>query len=150
MADAHTLVERKLKQDINAKNKMRRDLEKSMSLIRQLNEKKRKCKNHRNISSYNSTIKRHRKKVEQLRGELLQKNEDLEKRIRKEMEYSEKEVEEFKIQLEKEIREMEEAGSKLERIKTVQDKLNNTEEFLNLLERTTLKSLKKIYFLLIR
>lgn len=128
MADIHTTVERRLKKDIIAKNIIRRDLEKIMFLIRRLSEKLRKCRNHRNISRYNSTIKRQRKKVAQLRVELLQRNEDLEKRIREEMEYSEKEVQEFKTQLEKETREMAEALSKLKKIKAVREKSENIEE----------------------
>ncbi len=128
MADIHTTVERRLKNDIIAKNIIRRDMEKIMFLIRRLSEKLRKCKNHRNISHYNSTIKRQRKQVAQLRVELLQRNEDLEKRIREEREYSEKEVEGFKTRLEKETREMEEARSKLKKIKAVREKSENIEE----------------------
>ncbi len=128
MADIHTPVEKRLKRDVNAKNEIRRDLEKRVSLVRRLSEKLKKCISHQKISRYNSTIKRHRNQVEQLRVELLQSNEDLEKRIREEMKYSEKEVEEFKTRLQKETREMEEAGSKLEKIKAEREISEKTED----------------------
>ena len=75
MVDIHTTVERRLKKDVIAKNIIRRDMEKIMFLIRRLSEKLRKCKNNQKTSRYNSTIKRQRKKVAQLRFELLQRND---------------------------------------------------------------------------
>ncbi len=45
MADIHTPVEKRLKRDINAKNEIRRDLEKRVSLVRRSSEKLKKCKN---------------------------------------------------------------------------------------------------------
>lgn len=128
MADIHTPVEKRLKRDINAKNEIRRDLEKSVSLVRRLSEKLKNCRNRGKISRYNSTIKRHRNQTEQRRVEFLRSNEDLEKRIRQEMEYSEQEVEEFKTRLQKETREMEEARSKLAEIKTDREKSEKTED----------------------
>ncbi len=129
MADKHTSAERRLKRDIIVKNEIRKDLEKRMSLIRRLSRKLRKCKNRRNITRSSSTIKRHCYKTAQLRVELLQRNEDLEKRIKKEMKYSEKEINDFKTQLDKEKREMEEARSKLKRSKRNRRKLMNKRDF---------------------
>ncbi len=129
MADKHTSVEKRLKRDITVKNEIRKDLEKRMSLIRRLSRKLRKCKNRRNITRSSSTIKRHCYKTAQLRVELLQRNEDLEKRIKKEMKYSEKEINDFKTQLDKEKREMEEARSKLKKVKTKSEKTDEQEGF---------------------
>ena len=146
MVDIHTPVEKRLKRDINAKNEIRRDLEKRVSLVRRSSEKLKKCKNHQKTSRYNSTIKRHRIQVEQLRVELLQSNEDLEKRIREEMEYSEKEVEEFKTRLQKETKEMEEARSKLEKIKAarkISEKTEDQEDLARKTARATIRLLRE-------
>ena len=122
MADEHTALERRLKTDINRKNRIRRDMKKSMSPIRCWTEKLARCKNLQRRSRYTSSIKRHREEVERLRVELLRMDGDLEKRIKGEMEYSEKEVEEFEAQLKKEIKDMEEARAKLEKVKANRSK----------------------------
>ena len=128
MPRTHTPVERRLKADIIGKNIVRRDLERSTFLIRRSREKLRKCRNHRHASRYGSTVRRHQRRIEELRVELLQRNADLEKRIMQEMKYSENEVEEFKTQLKKEIEEMEEARSGLAKIKAAQKTLEKIED----------------------
>ena len=53
------------------------------------------------------------------------------------MKYSEKEVEEFKTRLQKETKEMEEAGSKLEKIKAEREISEKTEDQEDLARKTT-------------
>lgn len=99
--DAHTAKERRLKTDIIEKNVLRRELERRLSQMNRWQEELTKVKKQRKKKKLEGTIDRYQSCIEDMKKELLQLDDDLEKRIKKEMTYSEEEIKSFQKDLEK-------------------------------------------------
>lgn len=105
--ESHTAKERKLKTDIIEKNILRRDLKKKFSAINRWKKKLNQTNNLQKRKKMESSIVRYQDGIEPLMKELLHMGEDLEKRIKDEMNYSEEEITAFQTNLEKHAKELE-------------------------------------------
>ncbi|GAX62790.1 GTPase, probable translation factor [Candidatus Scalindua japonica] len=100
---AETIVEKRLKSNIAKKNSIRNEIEKYMSAVSQWKEKLADLKSFQEQTKYAASIKRYVLKIECLRIELNQMNEEMEKHIRELGKFSDSEVKEFSSKIEEEI-----------------------------------------------
>src|SRR2546426_6731567 len=101
----HTLFERRLRGDINAKNALSGEYESRIRLVRRFRGAAGKAHGRRKQKKYAMTAERLLREAESFRVEVLKRIQDLELRIRQEMRFSEQEVAAFQSQFEKEHRE---------------------------------------------
>ena len=104
----HTLFERRLRKDIDAKNALSEEYEAKIRLARRFG-KSTEGAGRRWRKKYAKTAARLISEADALRVDVLRRIQDLEPRIRQEMQFSEHEVAAFQIQFEKEHREWLEA-----------------------------------------
>lgn len=112
----HSLVERRLRADIEKRHRLRNEFKKRRSLIAKLTRKIERVKKKRLNNRYSATIERLNTETEALRYKLNEMNVDLQKRIEDEMEFSIREVQGFEEQYQKEYAGMVEAEGKLKAI----------------------------------
>jgi len=123
---SHTAKERKLKTDITQKNALRRNLEKRLSAINRWTGELSKTRNLQRRKKLEASIARYQDQVEHLKKELLNKDEDLEKRIKEERTYSEEEIKAFQSQLDRDIKAFQKTQKKLEETKKSEGKTEGT------------------------
>jgi hypothetical protein len=105
----HTAFERRLRGDIAAKNALSEEYEDKIRLARHFGESAEEAVGRRWRKKYAKTAARLLKEADTLRVEVLRRIQDLEPRIRQEMQFSDLEVAAFQAQFEKEHREWLEA-----------------------------------------
>jgi hypothetical protein len=98
----HNLVERKLKRDINFKNALRKDLVASVQQLHKWQEKLTGIQNVRKAKKLEKSVRRYADYVEDLRAFLTPMLNELETRIRTEMEFSEEEITQFREEVKEE------------------------------------------------
>ncbi|KKM86491.1 hypothetical protein LCGC14_1278420 [marine sediment metagenome] len=111
MANTDTTIIKKLKHDINQKNKTRREIEKRITAVRLWKDELESSKCFQKQKRYSASIKRYIAEIEGLRTKLNQMNEGLDKRINELGGFSVSEIKESRSQLEQEIRNMENDGN---------------------------------------
>ncbi len=111
MTDTNTIIIKKLKHDINQKNKTRREIEKRVAAVRQWKDELAGSKCFQKQKRYSASIKRYFAEIEGLRAKLNQTNEGLDKRINELGECPVSEIEESRSQVEQEIRNIETDGN---------------------------------------
>lgn len=109
-----TTIEKKLNDDILEKNTLRNEIEGCVRTVAKWRDKLADTKSFQGQTKYADSIKRFVTRIEGLRLELNQLNEEVEKSIRETGEFSDKDVKAFSSQLEKEVSDILEAdnGSK--------------------------------------
>jgi ElaB/YqjD/DUF883 family membrane-anchored ribosome-binding protein len=146
MTSTNTTTIKKLKHDINQKNKIRREIEKRIMTINLWKDELADTKSFQKQKRYSISIKRYITGIEGLRARLNQMNEDLDKCINELGEYSVSEIEKFRSQLEQEISNMETGGNlgkkKNHRSKDIKEIKNAREKLAELKGRGELQ--KKI------
>jgi len=106
MLSTDKAITKKLKHDINQKNAMRREIERLILVVKRWNENLSRSKSFQEQSRYSASIKHYIVKIDNLCSQLMQMNEDIDKRIRETGTCSTSEVEDFKSQLGKEVRDL--------------------------------------------
>ncbi len=136
MTNTNTIIIKKLKHDINQKNKTRREIEKRIAAVRLWKDELAGSKCFQKQKRYSASIKRYFAEIEGLRTKLNQMNEGLDKRINELGECSVSEIKESRSQLEQEIRNMENDGNlkekKSRRSKDVEEIKNAREKLAEL------------------
>lgn len=136
MTDTNTIIIKKLKHDINQKNKTRREIEKRITAVRLWKDELTGSKCFQKQKRYFASIKRYFAEIESLRTRLNQMNEDLDKRINELGGFSVSEIKESHSQLEQEIRNMENDGNlkekKSSRSKDIEEIKNAREKLAEL------------------
>lgn len=136
MANTDTTIIKKLKHDINQKNKTRREIEKRIAAVRQWKDELESSKCFQKQKRYSASIKRYIAEIEGLRTKLNQMNEGLDKRINELGGFSVSEIKESRSQLEQEIRNMENDGNlkekKSRRSKDIEEIKNAREKLAEL------------------
>lgn len=117
MADA--VAVRKLKDDINAKNLLRSELERYVRSVSEWKDKLADSKSFQEQTKYTASIKRYVSEIEKLRARLNRKSETVDKHIREIGKYADSEVKEFCSQLEREVRDLETSNENETKNKTV-------------------------------
>jgi len=112
----HSLVERRLRADIEERHKLRNELKKKQSVINRLTGKLECVKKKRLNNRYSATINRLNTEAHALSKKLNEIDIDLQKRIEDEMNLSESEIQDFEDRYQKEYSEMVEAEDKLKAI----------------------------------
>ncbi len=100
---AETTIEKKIKSDILEKNTLRNEIEKCAGSVSQWRDKLVNLKDFQGQAKYAASIKRYVTKIEGLRIELNQMNEEVDKNIREVGAFSDAEVKEFSSQLEQAV-----------------------------------------------
>ncbi len=98
-----SMVEKKLKSDISEKNTLRNEIEKHVHAVSKWRDKLVNMKSFQGQTKYADSIKRYVSRIESLRIELNQMNEEVDKNIRQMGKFSDADVKAFSSQLEKEI-----------------------------------------------
>ncbi|MDP6925133.1 MAG: hypothetical protein R2568_01550 [Candidatus Scalindua sp.] len=98
-----TTIEKKLNDDILEKNTLRNEIEGCVRTVSKWRDKLADMKSFQGQTKYADSIKRYVTRIEGLRVELNQLNEEVEKNIRETGEFSDKDVKAFTSQLEKEV-----------------------------------------------
>jgi len=98
-----TTIEKKLKSDIFEKNTLRNEIEKHVRTVSQWRDKLVNMNSFQGQTKYTDSIKRYVSRIESLRIELNQMNEEVDKNIREVGDFSDKDVKAFSSQLDKEI-----------------------------------------------
>ena len=106
MSNTDKAITKKLKHDINQKNAIRREIERLILVVKRWNENLSRSKSFQEQSKYSASIKHYIVKIEKLRSQLIQMNEDIDKRIRETVTCSTSEVEDFKSLLGQEVRDL--------------------------------------------
>ncbi len=132
MKNINTTIKRKLKCDINQKNKIRREIEKRIATVRLWRKELEVSKSFQKQKRYSASIKRYIAEIEGLRAKLNRMNEGLDKRINELGECSVSEIKETRSQVEQEIRNIETDGN-LKKKKSRRSK--DVEEMKNALEK---------------
>ncbi|MBO1224640.1 MAG: hypothetical protein JYX80_09420 [Candidatus Scalindua sediminis] len=136
MANTDTTIIKKLKHDINQKNKTRREIEKRITAVRLWKDELESSKCFQKQKRYSASIKRYIAEIEGLRTKLNQMNEGLDKRINELGGFSVSEIKESRSQLEQEIRNMENDGNlkekKSRRSKDIEEIKNAREKLAEL------------------
>ncbi len=91
----HNVQERKLKSDIHFKNELRRDLATSLHQLHSWQEKLHTLKNTRKEKKLNTTVARYASYIHELKQYLVPVLDDLETRIKTEMDFSKEEIAQF-------------------------------------------------------
>lgn len=121
----HNTQERKLKADIHFKNELRKDLAASLNQLHTWQEKLGEIKNIRKEKKLRTTVDRYASYIHELKQFLAPVLDELEGRIKGEMDFSEEEIAEFRKEVEEETREAAEARKAFERAREL---LQSTEE----------------------
>jgi ElaB/YqjD/DUF883 family membrane-anchored ribosome-binding protein len=98
-----TTIEKKLNDDILEKNTLRNEIEGYVRTVSQWRDKLVNLKNFQGQTKYADSIKRYVTKIEGLRVELNQLNEEVEKNIRETGKFADADVKAFSSQLEQEV-----------------------------------------------
>lgn len=98
-----TTIEKRINDDILEKNTLRNEIEGYVRTVSQWRDKLAGLKSFQGQTKYAASIKRHITKIEGLRLEFNQMNEEVEKNIREIGKFSDADVKAFSSQLEKEI-----------------------------------------------
>lgn len=98
-----TAIEKKIKGDILEKNTLRSEIEGYVGTVSKWRDKLVNLKNFQGQTKYAASIKRYVTKIEGLRLELNQMNEEVERNIREIGKFSDADVKAFSSQLEQEI-----------------------------------------------
>jgi len=96
-------IEKKLNDDILEKNTLRNEIEGYVRTVSQWRDKLANLKSFQGQTKYAASIKRYVTKIEGLRLELNQMNEEVEKNIRETGKFSDADVKAFSSQLEQEV-----------------------------------------------
>ena len=105
-----TTIEKKLKSDILEKNTLRNEIEGYVETVSQWRDKLVNLKSFQGQTKYAASIKRYVTKIEGLRVELNQLNEEVDKNIREVGKFSDSKVKKFSSQLKQAIGGILEAG----------------------------------------
>ncbi|MFQ5713975.1 MAG: hypothetical protein ACE5GU_08085 [Candidatus Scalinduaceae bacterium] len=136
MKNTNTTIMRKLKHDINQKNKIRREIEKRIVAVRLWKDELAGSKCFQKQKRYSASIKRYIAEIEGLRAKLNHMNEGLDKRINELGECPVSEIEESRSQVEQEIRNIETDGDlkkeKIRRSKDIEEIKNAREKLAEL------------------
>ncbi len=98
-----TTVEKKLKNDILEKNTLRNEIEGYVGSVSQWRDKLVNLKNFQGQTKYAASIKRYVSRIEGLRLEFNQLNEEVERNIREMGKFSDADVKAFSSKLEQEV-----------------------------------------------
>ncbi len=98
-----TTIEKKLNDDILEKNTLRNEIEGYVRTVSKWRDKLADLKNFQGQTKYADSIKRYVTKIEGLRVELNQLNEEVEKNIRETGKFADADVKAFSSQLEQEV-----------------------------------------------
>ena len=98
-----TTIEKKLNDDILEKNTLRNEIQGYVGSVSQWRDKLVNLKNFQGQTKYAASIKRYVSRIEGLRLEFNQLNEEVERNIREMGKFSDAEVKEYSSQLEQEI-----------------------------------------------
>ncbi|MBC8555881.1 MAG: hypothetical protein H8D23_40225 [Candidatus Brocadiales bacterium] len=98
-----TTIEKKLNDDILEKNTLRNEIEGYVRAVSKWRDKLADLKNFQGQTKYADSIKRYVTKIEGLRVELNQLNEEVEKNIRETGKFADADVKAFSSQLEQEV-----------------------------------------------
>ncbi len=118
-----TTIEKKLNDDILEKNTLRNEIEGYVRTVSQWRDKLVNLKNFQGQTKYADSIKRYVTRIEGLRVELNQLNEEVEKNIRETGKFADADVKAFTSQLEKEISGIIEADKESKQKKTSKKKI---------------------------
>ena len=102
-----TTIEKKLNDDILEKNTLRNEIQGYVGSVSQWRDKLVNLKNFQGQTKYAASIKRYVSRIEGLRLEFNQLNEEVERNIREMGKFSDAEVKEYSSQLEQEISDIE-------------------------------------------
>lgn len=138
--DQHTTVERKLKTDIHFKNAIRKDLMESVRQLHRWQERINGIQNIRREKKLRRSMERYRGFIDDVREFLTPLLDELEERIREEMNFSQEEMEQFSEEVKEESRLAAEAREAFEKVRATAE--NADEEKL---EPEELESLKESY-----
>jgi len=121
----HNVQERQLKSDIHFKNELRRDLAQSLNQLHDWQEKLNTIRNSRKEKKLSVTVSRYASYIHELKLFLTPVLDELEGRIKSEMNFSEEEISQFRTEIKKEAAEATAARLAFEKAK---DLLHSTEE----------------------
>lgn len=121
----HNVQEKRLKRDIHDKNELRQELAFSLNQLHSWQERLTTISNIRKEKKLNKTVVRYANYIHELKLFLTPVLDDLEGRIKAEMDFSVDEIEQFKTEVKSETEQAAEARVAFENAKTV---LENTEE----------------------
>ncbi len=116
-------IEKKLNDDILEKNTLRNEIEGYVRTVSKWRDKLVNLKNFQGQAKYADSIKRYVTRIEGLRIELNQLNEEVEKNIRETGKFADADVKAFTSQLEKEISGIIEADKESKQKKTSKKKI---------------------------
>lgn len=115
----HNTQERKLKSDIHFKNELRRDLAASLSQLHNWQEKLVDIKNIRKGKKLSTTVERYANYIHELKQFLVPVLDELEGRIKAEMDFSEEEISEFRTEVKVETEQAAEARKAFEKAREI-------------------------------
>jgi len=118
-----TTIEKKLNDDILEKNTLRNEIEGYVRTVSQWRDKLAGLKSFQGQTKYADSIKRYVTRIEGLRVELNQVNEEVEKNIRETGKFADADVKAFSSQLEKEISDIIEADKESKQKKASKKKI---------------------------
>lgn len=121
----HNVQERKLKSDIHFKNELRRDLAASLNQLHTWQEKLGDMKNIRKGKKLGTTVERYASYIHELKQFLVPVLDELETRIKGEMDFSEEEIAEFRKEVKEETVQAAEARKAFDKAREL---LQSTEE----------------------
>ncbi len=121
----HNTQERKLKSDIHFKNELRRDLAASLNQLHTWQEKLGDIRNIRKGKKLGTTVERYVSYVHELKQFLVPVLDELETRIKSEMDFSVEEIAEFQKEVKEESLQAAEARKAFEKARAL---LQSTEE----------------------
>ncbi len=121
----HTVQEKKLKSDIHDKNELRRELAFSLNQLHSWQEKLVTISNIRKEKKLNRTVVRYANYIHELKLFLTPVLDELETRIKTEMDFSVEEIEQFRGEIKTEAAEAAQARKAFENAKKI---LESTEE----------------------
>ncbi len=121
----HNVQERKLKSDIHFKNELRRDLATSLNQLHSWQEKLHTLKNTRKEKKLNTTVARYASYIHELKQYLVPVLDDLETRIKTEMDFSKEEIAQFTEEVKAETVQAAEARQAFDKARKL---LQDTEE----------------------
>ncbi len=120
----HNIQERQLKSDIHFKNELRRDLAGSLKQLHNWQEKLTTIKNTRKEKKLGTTVSRYADYINELKLFLVPVLDDLEDRIKSEMNFSKEEIDSFQEEIKAETVQAADARKAFDKAKAL---LENTE-----------------------
>ncbi|MCK5130923.1 MAG: hypothetical protein KAR40_02080 [Candidatus Sabulitectum sp.] len=121
----HNVMEKQLKSDIHAKNELRRELAFSLNQLHSWQEKLLTISNIRKEKKLNRTVVRYANYIHELKLFLTPVLDELEVRIKTEMDFSVEEIKQFRVEIKSEIEQAAQARVAFENAKKL---LEGTEE----------------------